>query len=745
MKQVPRLITELAFKNKTLLVLQRADIKYLQDLCSKSRDELLELESCVEFTVDDIESVLHQYGLRLGIKRSEFSDFTDITKELITEIKKVPREIFEKKLKGFRLKTRLRNSINELGIKTIGELAQISEEKLLEQKNVGKDTLIEIRAILSKFGLVIGSELEIADQSSDDLIFKYNQFASMHDEYSFSDLRPFDIEFLPFFDSEMDEIFSKFYSVSFFEKFLFNNLLKFGEEIGDDRRRLVFKCRILPESLKRPSHKEIGQMFNPVVTRARIEQIEKKVFEQASYYFIPCREYFIGCLKFYITKQIDFFSQFKRFNRLFMPDQFLVLLSKIIDLEDFGVLLDEFKINEMKWTKTKLNNLIHHLCVTISQKMGFIHLDHLKNKIIEIEDLRSLQMDLLINQLFVHKLLITHPSGPQHVVLQPVKKEFGVTNVAIDYPGGLKTEEILMIMAKRFQSLSDASTTRAAHDFIDNENLFLSGKSTYSHIMYLGLSFDEFQMIEDLIYKYLQGKEIVSLMDIKQNIHQLSKFDYYQVRYVARESTKWKFDGKSNKDCLSFDSEAVKRSFNLEHKVLDYINARDTFVTKDELVKNVFKSGCHGHAGLILNWLKDKGEIIQPSSEIYTTYEKVSKMINDLGSIEKVIEEIIFESDKIVSWGYIKENVEARLCLNYSKSFYYSLANRMSVKNKNFMSHRNYFSRDMIPSDFSLRKIISSIGLENTEFEKIASETRKFVYCTDEEIKSAVSNLKAGF
>ncbi|MHC4879629.1 MAG: DNA-directed RNA polymerase subunit alpha C-terminal domain-containing protein [Planctomycetota bacterium] len=59
-------------------------------------------------------------------------------------------------LSDLELSVRLRNCLQRLGIETIGDVTRITEPELMSSKNFGEITLVELREVMSRFGLQIG-------------------------------------------------------------------------------------------------------------------------------------------------------------------------------------------------------------------------------------------------------------------------------------------------------------------------------------------------------------------------------------------------------------------------------------------------------------------------------------------------------------------------------------------------------------------------------------------------------------
>lgn len=66
------------------------------------------------------------------------------------QIKNMPVEDLE-------LSVRTANCLQNLGVRTVGELIMFTEEELLKTKNFGRKSLKEINELLADMGLRIGS------------------------------------------------------------------------------------------------------------------------------------------------------------------------------------------------------------------------------------------------------------------------------------------------------------------------------------------------------------------------------------------------------------------------------------------------------------------------------------------------------------------------------------------------------------------------------------------------------------
>lgn len=99
--------------------------------------------------------------------RSSMNMFFDEEKE-----KRIGKhnQILEIPISDFELSVRSRNCLRKMNIRTLGDLAAISESELLSYKNFGETSLKEIRVIMEMKGLKLGSTLDdkkMSDESDD--------------------------------------------------------------------------------------------------------------------------------------------------------------------------------------------------------------------------------------------------------------------------------------------------------------------------------------------------------------------------------------------------------------------------------------------------------------------------------------------------------------------------------------------------------------------------------------------------
>lgn len=137
--------------------LDRAKITTIRDLAQTSEGQLLRTWSVGHKTVTEIGKALNSVGLRLGMKAVDIarvrptgnpSSPTDRD-----SVKRWRRYSKNGRVDDLELSTRAYNCLKDARIRTVQELSEMSDEELLRIKNLGRNTLVEIRDALRARGI----------------------------------------------------------------------------------------------------------------------------------------------------------------------------------------------------------------------------------------------------------------------------------------------------------------------------------------------------------------------------------------------------------------------------------------------------------------------------------------------------------------------------------------------------------------------------------------------------------------
>lgn len=143
---------ELSVRSRNCLT--KMNITTLGDLIKRTEAELLAFKNFGETSLMEIKEILASKGLRLGIVLSDTNELPEIPQPASAEDS--TDDVLLKSVDELDLSIRSRNCLDMLGIKTIGQLLETSEQVLLTMKNFGQTSLNEIRKKLADFGFSIG-------------------------------------------------------------------------------------------------------------------------------------------------------------------------------------------------------------------------------------------------------------------------------------------------------------------------------------------------------------------------------------------------------------------------------------------------------------------------------------------------------------------------------------------------------------------------------------------------------------
>ncbi|MBI4617827.1 MAG: tetratricopeptide repeat protein [Planctomycetes bacterium] len=141
--QVPITDFELSVRSRNCL--QKMNIRTLGDLVQKTEPELLSYKNFGETSLAEIKNLLTKRGLRLGMGRGEVP--VGVGKPA------VPDDLLARAVADLDLSVRCRNCLITLGIETVGQLVEKSEEELMSVRNFGQTSLNELNAKLAEMNL----------------------------------------------------------------------------------------------------------------------------------------------------------------------------------------------------------------------------------------------------------------------------------------------------------------------------------------------------------------------------------------------------------------------------------------------------------------------------------------------------------------------------------------------------------------------------------------------------------------
>ena len=143
---------ELSTRSRTTL--ERRDIRTLGALAQISKDELLKEKNFGDTSLEEIEDLLGRYDL-------SFAEGSNLAGPAVHDDLAGDDEEHEEQdtpIEALQLSTRCRKCMERLGVKTVGELTQFTEQQLLGTQNFGNTSLNELRVKLEERGLSLKAE-----------------------------------------------------------------------------------------------------------------------------------------------------------------------------------------------------------------------------------------------------------------------------------------------------------------------------------------------------------------------------------------------------------------------------------------------------------------------------------------------------------------------------------------------------------------------------------------------------------
>jgi DNA-directed RNA polymerase subunit alpha len=147
---------ELSVRSRNCL--RKMNINTIDDLLNITEAELLSYKNFGETSLKEIKAILNSKGLRLGMALEEKElTFGESTVQDTLEYEGEEQSPLKNSADDLQLSVRARKCLQNLNIRTIGELTQTTEAELLGCKNFGVTSLNEIKKALGNLGFSLRS------------------------------------------------------------------------------------------------------------------------------------------------------------------------------------------------------------------------------------------------------------------------------------------------------------------------------------------------------------------------------------------------------------------------------------------------------------------------------------------------------------------------------------------------------------------------------------------------------------
>jgi len=154
--EIPVTDFELSVRSRNCL--RKMNIRSLGDLIRHTEQELLSYKNFGETSLQEIKEMLTSKNLYLGMAMEAAEAATAEGIGLLSLRPAAPpsRERGPSVLlEDLELSARSRKALERLGTKTLGDISQLTEEKLLTCKNFGETSLNEVKQALTRYKLTL--------------------------------------------------------------------------------------------------------------------------------------------------------------------------------------------------------------------------------------------------------------------------------------------------------------------------------------------------------------------------------------------------------------------------------------------------------------------------------------------------------------------------------------------------------------------------------------------------------------
>ncbi|WEJ61871.1 sigma factor-like helix-turn-helix DNA-binding protein [Thiomicrorhabdus lithotrophica] len=518
----------------------------------------------------------------------------------------------------------LNNLVKDVGDLGLIDILELDKELLQQQKGYGKAKIQIISELKDKVFLEMLAVSKLGRN------FKYGQ----------SDL--------------IISMKSSFYSELDLEEAIIDEIEDFALDLPDKESQ-IFLSR-LGFNHKIVTLEELGQKYG--LTRERVRQVDKKLFNQFIKRFTISLE-FIKNRILYETE--DKFLTMPILYSLFDREQsFYAFFSRLLQKND------EFDVDEFKPLTNQ--TLLEDFC---TQNKSPYDKDHLINELISNTGMNFIKASITVDYLLDQGIFTQNVDGRY----QPSKlgKKEALAHVLLSFPNGLPWKDAALVTNSKQYSRSNIYTDRLDSAFISSEYIYQSGSGTYRHVIFSDLNdvdidqiiLDSKYFLEALPEKSCHLNEFFKTYD--------SKIGYFELRHLLREYGNVHgiyFNGRSNKDSISLNENA-----NLggqRELIVNLLNNASGPLSKTEIAQQI-RSQSLKHANFYIHELMNEKKVIRVENMQYSTPEKMFKDIN-IDTLLSQIKELVTHASTPVEADVVRQKLNAKNNLSYSKYFYLSLA-----------------------------------------------------------------------
>jgi hypothetical protein len=596
--------------------------------------------------------------------------------------------------KGFSpQETRYLNNMSKmLGGLDLFDILELDTGMLLQHKGYGKNKLQTILELKHK---VFQEFFKIAQLRND---FKYGN------------------------SNIITSINSNFYAGMDLEEAIIDEIEDFALELPEKEcdiflSRLGFNQE--PYSLE-----EIGQKYK--VTRERIRQIDKKIFNQFLK-TLPLEQ-----IKGRVVRDSeDKFLTMPILYSLFEKEKsFYNFFARLLESSESG----EFEIDVFKpLTSTKI---LDEFC---AENKSPFEKEYLINGLVSNTGINFIKASITLDFLEDEGVFVKDSAGC-YLPAKLGKKE-ALAHTLLNFPNGLPWQDAATVTNRKGFSQNKISKDRVDGAFSLSEWIYQSGRGIYKHVLFSSL--DDIQvdkvLMETKNYLNSLNSKSCHLNEYFQIFNKAAtNLGYFELRHIVREYGEIHgiyFNGKSGQDSVSLNG--VTNLGGQQELIINLLNGSSGPLSTLEIAQKL-RSQSLRHAQFYLHELMNDKKVVRVENMQYSTPEKIFKNI-DRNKLLSQIKELVSKAGMPVEADILRKELNLKNRFNYSKYFYLSLV-YTDLNEVNLFRLKTFISSN--PLEFNgLSGLTKSVCDKKLSFRENVDLVKKEVLITNSVAENAVSQF----